>query len=187
MVQKNLYRIKVLQGVSSTISGINFWVGRVASWLTLLAVIVVFANVVLRYGFHYSNVFMQELEWHLFAMIFLLGAGYTLMKDGHVRVDIFYQRFSPKIRAWINLLGILLFLLPGCYLIIATSLPFVKLSYTMAEISPDPGGIPYRFILKAVIPLGFFCVVLQGIALLIDNYLIITNDGSEKNEVGNAD
>jgi TRAP-type mannitol/chloroaromatic compound transport system permease small subunit len=179
--------MKVLRAISTSIAGINFWVGRIASWLTLLAVIIVFTNVVMRYGFHYSNVFMQELEWHLFAMIFLLGAGYTLLKDGHVRVDIFYQRFSPKTQAWINLLGILLFLLPGCYLIIATSLPFVKLSYNMAEISPDPGGIPYRYLLKAIIPVGFMCVVLQGVALLIDNVQIIVSGTEEDNRANNVD
>ena len=87
--------------------------------------LVVFVDVVMRYVFHTSFVFTQELEWHLFGFIFLLGAGYTLLYDGHVRVDIFYQRLSPSAKAWINLIGVLLFLIPGCVLIIATSWSFV--------------------------------------------------------------
>jgi TRAP-type mannitol/chloroaromatic compound transport system permease small subunit len=165
--------MKFMRRVAAVISTVNTWVGKAASWLTLLVVIVVFANVVMRYGFHSSNVFLQELEWHLFASIFLLGAGYTLMKNGHVRVDLFYQKFSPKGRAWINVVGVLLFLFPGCFLIIATSWPFVINSFHMQEISPDPGGIPYRYLVKALIPLGFAFVFLQGAAMLIENINII--------------
>ena len=158
-----------LSVVSRGISRLNYWVGRVASWLSLMAVILVFFNVVMRYGFQVSNVFLQELEWHLFAMIFLLGAGYTLMKDGHVRVDVIYQKLTPRGKAWVNLIGTLLFLFPGCFLLIATSWPFVVNSFNMAEISPDPGGIPYRYLLKGMIPLGYLFIALQGISLMLSS------------------
>jgi TRAP-type mannitol/chloroaromatic compound transport system permease small subunit len=164
--------------ICRAIDGINFWLGRGVAWLTVLVVLVVFANVLLRYLLHSSFVFMQELEWHLFAMIFLLGGGYTLLKDGHVRVDIFYQRLSPRGRAWLNLFGVLLFLLPGCYLVISTSIPFVNSSLQMLEGSPDPGGIPYRFILKSMIPLGFLLIALQGVAMGLRSVLTIV--GGEK-------
>ena len=91
---------------------INDFVGKFASWLTTIMVLVVFFDVVLRYVFNKGNVAMQELEWHLFATIFLLGAGYTLKKNGHVRVDIFYTNFNERTKAWINLLGPIIFLLP---------------------------------------------------------------------------
>lgn len=155
------------------IDTLNFWVGRVVSWVTALVVVVVFTDVLMRYAFNTSYVFTQELEWHLFAFIFLMGAGYTLQKDGHVRVDIFYQRMDKRQQAWINLLGVIFFLLPGCYLVISTSFGFVQNSFAVLEGSPDPGGIPYRYILKACIPAGFILIALQGISLGIKSLLTI--------------
>ena len=144
-----------------------------------MVVVVVFVDVVMRYAFNTSFVFTQELEWHLFAFIFLMGAGYTLLKDGHVRVDIFYQSMSAKSQAWINLLGVLFFLVPGCIMIIATSLSFVSNSWSVMEGSPDPGGIPYRFLLKACIPAGFILVLLQGFSLGIKSLLVIVGEDPE--------
>jgi len=178
MPERPLY--KYLRLISRAIDGANFWLGRGVAWLTVLLVLVVFANVLMRYLLHSSFVFMQEFEWHLFATIFLLGGGYTLFKDGHVRVDIIYQRLSSKGRAWLNLIGVLFFLLPGCYLVIATAMPFVNSSLQMMEGSPDPGGIPYRFILKSTIPLGFLLIALQGIAMGIRS--VLTIGGGEVDE-----
>jgi len=152
------------------IDALNDWVGKIAAWATSLVVVVVFVDVVMRYAFNTSFVFTQEMEWHLFAFIFLMGAGSTLLKDGHVRVDIFYQRLNQRHRAWINLIGVIFFLIPGCLMIILTSVKFVHASYIVMEGSPDPGGIPYRFILKSCIPLGFLLVLLQGIAMGIRSF-----------------
>jgi TRAP-type mannitol/chloroaromatic compound transport system permease small subunit len=100
-----------------------------------------------------------------------------------VRVDIFYQRMSPKAQAWINLAGVLLFLIPGCYLIISTSLHFVINSFSIMEGSPDPGGIPYRWVLKACVPAGFVLVFLQGISLGIKSlFTIIGKDIGKDNQ-----
>jgi TRAP-type mannitol/chloroaromatic compound transport system permease small subunit len=124
-----------------------------------------FVDVVMRYLFKTSFVFTQELEWHLFAFIFLIGAGYTLLHDGHVRVDIIYQRLGTKGRAWVNLIGVIFFLIPGCYLVISTSWHFVSNSFSMLEGSPDPGGIPYRFIVKGTMTVGYALLLLQGISM----------------------
>ncbi len=171
-MKKNFF-YNSLKCVQSAIDAINYWIGRGAAWLSVLLVTVVFANVVMRYLFHTSFVFMQEFEWHVFAALFLLAGGYTLLKDGHVRVDIIYQRLGWRGRAWINLLGVLLFLLPGCYLVMATSFSFVLSSFHMGEGSPDPGGIPLRYLVKSLIPLGFGLLAMQGVSLAISSLLTI--------------
>ncbi|HEB51134.1 MAG TPA: TRAP transporter small permease subunit [Desulfobulbus sp.] len=156
-----------LELISRAIDRLNLVVGRLVSWVTLLVVLVVFTDVVMRYAFNTSFVFTQELEWHLFAFIFLMGAGYTLLREGHVRVDIIYQRLDRRGRAWVDLAGVVVFLLPGCYLVIATAIPFVVSSYLTGEGSPDPGGIPHRWLLKACVPAGFLLLGLQGISMAI--------------------
>ena len=172
--------MKVLLKIARGIDVINEWVGRGVAWITLCLVLVIFVDVVMRYMFRTSYVFTQELEWHLFAFIFLIGAGYTLLHDGHVRVDIIYQRLSPNAKAWVNLIGVLLFLFPGCVMIIVTSFNFVYTSWSIMEGSPDPGGIPFRFIVKGTIPAGFCLLLLQGTSLGIHSLLQIL--GVEKTE-----
>ncbi len=154
-----------LKVFSGAIDRSNEAVGRMVSWISLLLVLVVFVDVVMRYLFKTSFVFTQELEWHLFAFIFLIGAGYTLLHDGHVRVDIIYQRLGVKGKAWINFLGVIFFLIPGCYLVISTSWHFVSNSFSMLEGSPDPGGIPYRFIVKGTMTVGYVLLLLQGLSM----------------------
>ena len=143
----------------------NEWIGRFVGWVTLGLVLVVFVDVVMRYLFNTSYVFTQELEWHLFGFIFLIGAGYTLLHDGHVRVDIIYQRLGARGQAWINLIGVIFFLLPGCIMLIITSWKFMYNSWSIMEGSPDPGGIPFRFLLKGTITAGFVLLTLQGLSL----------------------
>jgi TRAP-type mannitol/chloroaromatic compound transport system permease small subunit len=174
--------IQIIQSICHRIDKLNTFVGKSVAWVTLLLVITVFTDVVMRYLFKTSFVFVQELEWHLFAFIFLMGAGYTLHKDGHVRVDIIYQRLSPKACAWVNIIGIIFFLFPGCYMIIQTAIPFVKNSYSILEGSPDPGGIPYRFIIKSAIPIGFTLIALQGISIFMKNLMIILNIPMDKEQ-----
>ena len=165
--------MNALQQLSRWIDALNQWVGRGVAWVTLGLVLVVFVDVVMRYLFNTSFVFTQELEWHLFGFIFLIGAGYTLLHDGHVRVDIIYQRVGYKSRAWINLIGVLLFLIPGCIMVITTSWKFTMNAFAIMEGSPDPGGIPFRFVLKGCLPVGFSLLLLQGISLGIHSLLQI--------------
>jgi TRAP-type mannitol/chloroaromatic compound transport system permease small subunit len=164
------------------IDSMNEWIGRAVSWTTLGLVIVIFSDVVMRYVLNISYVFIQELEWHIFSFIFLVGAGYTLLHDGHVRVDIIYQIISPKAQAWVDFIGVLFFLIPGCYIVIKTSGGFCLHSWEVFEGSPDPGGIPYRFIIKSFIPIGFSLMLLQGISLGLKSLLVISGAtaGKEK-------
>ncbi len=161
--------------LAGAIEWLSEWSGRLVAWLVLAMVLLITYDVAMRYLFQAGSVALQELEWHLFALVFLLGAAYTLKHDGHVRVDVLYQAkwMTPRRQAWVNLFGTLLFLLPFCVLIIVSSWPFVYNAFQIGEGSPDPGGLPYRFLLKASIPLGFSMIALQGLALAIRSAQVI--------------
>ena len=146
------------------IDRLNSAIGKAISWLSLLLVLVIVVDVAMRYIFSITSAASFELEWHLFAVIFLLGAAYTLQQDKHVRVDVFYHRFSEKGKAWVNLVGSLTLLLPFCIVAFWESLSFVQSSYVFRETSPDPGGLPARYVIKAAIPTGFFLLGLQAIS-----------------------
>ena len=143
------------------------------AWIVLAMVMLICYDVAMRYFFNQGSVALQELQWHLFALIFLLGSGYTLKHDGHVRVDLIHQSrlLSDKRRALINIFGILFFLMPFCILILTTTWPFVENAFYYNEGSPDPGGLPHRFLLKGSILIAFGLLILQGIAELLRNSL----------------
>lgn len=165
--------MKFLQLLVRLIDGLNERVGVAISWLTTVMVLVVCYDVFTRYFLRSSSVAVQELEWHLFAVIFLIGAAFTLKHEGHVRVDVFYSRMSPRGKAIIDLIGGLVFLIPFSLLVVWTSKNFISMSWTIQEISPDPGGLPYRWALKAMIPAGFVLVLLQGIAMTIRALFVV--------------
>ncbi|KUG26538.1 trap dicarboxylate transporter, dctq subunit, unknown substrate 6 [hydrocarbon metagenome] len=152
-------------------------IGRSVSWLTLILVLLVCYDVISRYLFKSSIVAIQELQWHLFAIIFLVAAAYTLKYDEHVRVDVLYSKFSPRTQAVINLIGTIIFLIPFCLLIVYASRNFVFSSFQIGETSPDPGGLPARYILKAILPFSFFLILLQGIALILRSIIQIKSFG----------
>ncbi len=145
------------------------YAGRLAAWLVPVLMLLIVYDVGMRYFFHSGSVRLQELEWHLFALVFLLGAGHTLCHDQHVRLDLLRQGrwMNERRRHWVEILGSLLLLLPFCLLLIDSSLPFAEQSYRQAEGSPDPGGLPYRWLLKAVIPFAFLLLLLAGLARLL--------------------
>ena len=165
----------MIKNLINAIDTLNEAIGRAASWLVLAMVLLICYDVGMRYFFHQGSVALQELEWHLFALIFLLGSAYTLKYDNHVRVDILYQSqyLSNEHRALINIFGILFFLLPFCVLVLITTWPFVENAYYYLEGSPDPGGLPYRYLLKGSILVAFTLLILQGLAELLRNYLIL--------------
>jgi len=144
--------------------------GRGISWLMFGMVVVVFGDVIFRYLFNRSWVFIQELEWHLFGLVYLLAAGYTMLYDEHVRIDIVYAKFSPRKKAWFDFVLLFIFFFPSCLLIMYTTWPFVKHSFAVYEGSPDPGGIPARWALKAVIIIAFGLLILQGMSQAIKNF-----------------
>jgi TRAP-type mannitol/chloroaromatic compound transport system permease small subunit len=142
-------------------------------------VLVVALDVMLRYVFHKGGSTLSELEWHLFSIIFLLCAGFALKHDKHVRVDVFYANFSPKQKAWVDLVGTFVFLIPFCVMIILKSLPYIEISWRYNEGSPDPSGLPWRWLIKSAIPLGMFFLLLQGVSLAIKSFLVISTSDND--------
>lgn len=155
--------------IINLIDAFSEWSGRLVSWLILAMVLIVGYDVAMRYLFQTGSVALQELEWHLFALLFLLGSAYTFKHEGHVRVDIFYKSrwMNDRRRAWLDLFGGIFLLLPFCLLVIISSFPFIENAFVIREASPDPGGLPWRFLLKAAIPIGFGMILLQGVAHML--------------------
>ncbi|MGD2112176.1 MAG: TRAP transporter small permease subunit [Gammaproteobacteria bacterium] len=148
--------------------------GRVVSWLTLAMVLVTCTVVVLRYAFGIGSIALQESATYLHAAVFMLGAAYTLRHDAHVRVDIFYQRWSPRARAWVDLSGTLLLLAPVCLYILISSLDYVSASWSIREGSREAGGLDGVYLLKTAIPMMAALLLLQGCAQAIHSLLAIT-------------
>ena len=137
--------------------------GVLAAWVCVALVLLVAGDVFARYLFRTGAVWAQELQWHLISPIALFGMSYALLSGEQVRVDVLYERFSPLVQRIIEVIGGLLMILLGV-LLVKLSLPWVEMSYTRGEGSPNPGGLPYRFALKALIPLGFGLLAVQGLA-----------------------
>ena len=165
--------MQYLEKIVRIIDGLSDKIGYLVGWLTTIMVLVVFYDTFMRYVFNKGNLALQELEWHLFAVIFLIGAAYTLKQGGHVRVDIIYLKLSDKAKAWIDLLGIFVFLIPFSIMVILSTKGFIVNSWVVREVSPDPGGLPARYILKAMIPLGFSLLIVQGFSEACKSFMII--------------
>jgi len=151
------------------IDRINAAVGRAASWLTLVMVVVTFIVVVMRYVFDAGLIWVQESVVWMHAVVFMLGAAYTLRDEEHVRVDIFYRAMNERRRAWVDLIGVVFFLMPLCALFAWKSFDFVTASWSIREASRESGGLPYPFIpmLKSVLLLMPVAVALQGLSLAL--------------------
>ena len=162
---------KIAQGIDQ----ISEWTGRGVSWLTLLLVLVQFIIVVGHYIFHMGAIFLQESLLYMHSMIFLGASAYTLRHNGHVRVDVFYSRFSEKTKAWINFLGCLFFLLPVTVLITYMAWPYVASSWENLEGSIESSGIQAVFLLKSLILFFATSLFLQGISLLLHSLLTVLN------------
>lgn len=159
--------MNALERLGNGIDAFIDWVGRVTSWLTLLLVLLIATEVLLRYAFSLGAVWAQELEWHLLAVIALWGIAYTQKEDAHVRVDILYHGYSPRTRDWIEFLSALFIMTPISFYVAYLSIPFVQHSYAIGEISPDPGGLTHRWILKSFVTSGFLLLGLQSLAIAL--------------------
>ncbi len=164
--------MKALLALARAIDALNERIGHALRWLVLLATLISAANALVRYGLGESSNAWLEIQWYLFGAIFLLGAGYTLKHNGHVRIDLIYGRLSERGRALVDLLGGLLFLLPFTLLMIWYAWPMFMASWQGNEMSPDAGGL-LRWPVKLLIPVGFGLLALQGVAEIIKRIAVL--------------
>lgn len=166
----------VLRGFVAVVDGLNEALGRVAAWLTLGTVLVCFTVVVLRYGFGTGQIWLQDLYVWQHAAVFMLGAGYTLLHEGHVRVDVLYGRASPRRRAWLDITGTFIFLFPWLIVLAWMSGPFILSSWAIREGSAQAGGLPGAYLMKSLIWAFCLLVGLQGLALVARRILFLAGD-----------
>ena len=159
----------MLQRLEKIFDRFSDLMGWVAGILNLLMLVNVFYDAITRYLFKTGSIALQEMEWHLFAMVFLFGMAYCLKEDGHVRVDLLYDHFPPRWKAVVNIGGTLLLLLPLSVLIIEGSAWYVREAYTIGEISGDPGGLTHRWLIKAVIPASFVFLIVSALGFIVHN------------------
>ena len=199
--------MRVLLRIADGIDWLNERLGRLVGWLTLLMVLVAAYNALARYlpksiAFlaersdagvvqwlyelvgrrNLTSNALLETQWYLFSAVFLLAAAYTLKRNGHVRVDVLYDRLSERARRWINLAGTVLFLVPFCVLLFVTSLPPLRASWSILEVSSDPGGLP-RYPIKTLVPVAAVLLLLQGLAEAVKT-IYAMRGGSDKTGSG---
>ena len=165
--------MNAMKQVADAIDFLNERIGRVLSWLAVAMVLVQFIVVVMRYVFGVGSIWTQESIVYMHASMFMLLAGYTLLHNAHVRVDIFYREASPRFKAMVDVVGVILFLWPVCYLIVNVSWPYVRMSWLVHEGSKETSGIQAVFLLKSVILAFAALLALQGLSTLIHSLRVL--------------
>jgi len=166
----------MLYRISNWISQCNRWIGEKVSWFSLVLVILICLDVLFRYLFASTQTWIIELEWHIFSLLFLIGASYAFLENEHVRVDVFYNNYTSKTKARFDIFFTIILLIPWCIVIIKTSYQYAVNSFYMNEASPNPGGLPARYIIKFAICFGFILLLAQAIAFIIDRIKTLKSD-----------
>ncbi len=167
-----------LLSVSRTVDGINTLIGRNIIWLILAAVIISAGNAIVRKVFNNSSNALLEIQWYLFAAVFTLGAGYAFLKNAHVRIDFISNHLSARTRNWIDIVGIVVFLFPLCYMLIDLSWPTFVNAWNSGEMSQNSGGL-IRWPVFLMIPAGFALLLLQGVSELIKRVAFLRGQGPD--------
>ena len=171
---------RTLYAIAQCMTSVNTVVGRATAWLVLYMTLMQFVVVVMRYVFSYGSIQMQESIWYMHGLLFMLGAGYTLAMEGHVRLDVFYREASKRTKAWINLIGSLVLLLPFCLVVFDFAWPLVLKSWAVYEGSTEAAGLPYVYLFKSVILVFAMLLAMQGIALATRSILTLTDHDEPK-------
>lgn len=170
--------MRVFLKISRAIDAVSELIGRCVIWLVLLTTLISAGNAIVRKIFNMSSNSLLEIQWYLFAAVFLLGSGFAFLRNEHVRIDFLSARFSARARNWVDIVGIVLFLFPLCYLLIDFSWPLAARAWQTQEVSANAGGL-IRWPVYALIPLGFFALGVQGISELIKRVAFLTGDGPD--------
>lgn len=173
--------LRALLKLSGLIDAVNDGIGKLTYWLVLVAVVVSSGNAVIRYTLNSSSNAWLELQWYLFSAVFLLCAGYTFLRNEHIRIDIVIGRFSKRVQSWVDIFGILFFMFPMTILIMVLSWPMFWDSYVSNEMSSDAGGL-VRWPAKLLVPVGFFLLTAQGVSELIKRIAYLTGHRDEPGE-----
>lgn len=152
--------------LSGALDGIVRRIGEAVSWLWLAVIVTILVNVTLRYVFAEGSVALEELQWHITGFVWLLGIAYAVVSDHHVRVDVLHERLSLKTQTWIELLGLVLLLLPFLAVVIYYAVPYAYNAWVLGETSQAPSGLPYRWLLKFMIPIALSLVTVSALARL---------------------
>ena len=153
-------------GLSRALDGIVRKIGEWSSWIWTILMLLIVIQVLQRYVIGLGSIQMEEIQWHLYAIGFMLGLGLTEMRERHVRIDVLAEQYPLRVRLWIEIIGIVVFLLPFCIFVIWWSVPYVIESWRADEISAAPGGLPYRYLLKGVITVAFALLAMTGVSRL---------------------
>ena len=164
--------------LSRLIDTISTWVGKFTMWLILATTLISAGNALVRKAFNQSSNGLLEIQWYLFAAVFLLGAGYGFLKNSHVRIDFISSKLSDRGRNWVDVIGILVVLIPFCVISIALGWPFFMQAYTSGEISTNAGGL-IRWPVYGLIPLGFALLMMQAVSELIKRIAFLTGNGPD--------
>ncbi|MBK8633935.1 MAG: TRAP transporter small permease subunit [Saprospiraceae bacterium] len=156
---------RIPQIINTTVTKI----GNLASWINVGIILLILTDVIARYLFNATKTWVIELEWHLFGLLFLLGMSYALQQDKHIRVDLFYEKYSERNKKIVDTVGHLIFLIPWCIVILITSYKYTANSFYIQEGSPNPNGLPFRYVIKSFIFIGFLLLLLTGIAKIWDH------------------
>lgn len=173
--------MKALLALSRAIDALNERVGRAVTWLVLLSVVISSGNAVVRKLFDVSSNAWLEIQWYLYSVVFLVGAGWTLLHNEHIRIDVIYGRFSQRTRTWIDIFGTVFFLIPMALLILYESIPWAILAITSGENSSNAGGL-ILWPAKILVPIGFVLLLLQGISELIKRIAFLRGEGPDPAE-----
>lgn len=164
--------------LSRAIDVVSEWCGRIIMWLVLAAVLISAGNAIMRKAFSIGSNAYLEIQWYLFAAVFMLGAGYAFLQNAHVRIDVLANKLSKRTRMYVDIGGILFFLLPMCYLISSFAWPVLSAAYQTGEMSSNAGGL-IRWPLYALVPGGFALLALQGISELIKRIAFLAGAGPD--------
>ncbi|MFW5825727.1 MAG: TRAP transporter small permease subunit [Marinobacter sp.] len=170
-----------LRLIDNGLGRIAYMCGWIASVAFLLLTLNVFYDVIARYVFRDVSIGLQEMEWHLYSVVFLLGIPFALRTDGHVRVDVLYARWSETFKAWVNLVGAITLVIPLALFIAWLGIDFAVESYRLGEGSGDPGGLPFRWIIKGVIPLSAFFTAIAGLNMVTYAIRVLKRDAHYEN------